>query len=253
MANPIDQVFKKEGLKLMTHVIAGYPDLETTETLVRVMAACGVDLIEVQIPFSDPLADGATIASANQVALDNHVTPELCFQFVQRLTQVVDVPVLFMTYANIPFTMGMENFVQRSRLSGISGFIVPDLPLEESLPFQQIVRQYRCHMIPVVSPGMQESRLRQVVQQVSGFIYTTLRVGITGVQQSIENRGIEFLQTLRRHTTLPIIAGFGISSVEMVRELQNQVDGVVIGSHIIQLLNAGGITAVETFLRECRR
>lgn len=253
MANPMDLIFKKAGQKIMTHVIAGYPNLETTETLVRLMASSGVDLVEIQIPFSDPMADGPAIATANQVALDNGTTPVDCFALVQRLSQVVDIPLLFMTYANIPFSMGLEHFVQRARISGISGFIIPDLPFDACPEYSHITRQYGCYAIPVVSPGMVEARLSEIVGQAAGFIYTTLRVGITGVQQRIEGRGLEFLHTLRSHTTLPIVAGFGISSVEMVKQLQNQVDGVVIGSHILHLLNTGGIEAVGEFLRECKK
>jgi tryptophan synthase alpha chain len=252
--NPIDRVFgndNSKALKLMTHVVAGYPDMETTEELIRVMAVSGVDLIEIQIPFSDPLADGPTILTANQAALDNGVTPGDCFGLVERLTHQVDVPLLFMTYANIPFTMGMEHFIERSRISGVSGLIIPDLPFDENPDYVQTALAHRCYPIPVVSPGTSAERLSHIVAVAEGFIYTTLRVGITGARKEIDERGLGFLETLRAETSLPIAAGFGISSPEMLRQLAGRADAAVIGSHVINLLNTHGIEGVKTFLDGC--
>ena len=150
------------NLKLMTHVVAGYPDMETTERLVEVMVANGADLVEIQVPFSDPLADGPTILAAGQAALDSGVTPGDCFRLVERLKKKVDVPLLMMTYGNIPYRMGMDVFVRRCCESGVSGLIVPDLPFDEGSFYVETAKKYGVYPIPVVSPGMQEDRLRGV-------------------------------------------------------------------------------------------
>lgn len=249
-ANAIDTLFSGTSeLRLMTHVVAGYPDLETTEELILTMAESGVDLIEIQIPFSDPLADGPTIATANRAALDQGVTPEDCFRLVKQLCTKVNIPLLFMTYANIAHRMGIETFVRRSREAGIDGLIIPDLPFDVSPDLLEASEKYDCHTIPVVSPGIRRERLKTILRRARGFIYTTLRIGVTGSRKSIDGKGLEFLETLRMFTHLPIAAGFGISSVQMVRQLENRVDAVVIGSHIINLYNRDGIPAVAGFIR----
>ncbi len=156
-----------------------------------------------------------------------------------------------MTYANIPFSMGFEKFVKRSCEAGISGLIVPDLPFDEDSPYLEIAVEHDCYPIPVVSPGMSRDRLSAIAGSARGFIYTTLRVGITGARKQIDNRGLSFLDTLKEYTSLPIAAGFGISSAEMVKQLENRADAAVIGSHIINLLNQQGIDAVGRFIHGC--
>lgn len=246
--NKIDNVFTDDRLKLMTHVVAGYPDMETTERLVIMMAQCGVHLVEIQIPFSDPLADGPTIATANQVALENGVTPDHCFQLAERLHHRVNIPLLFMTYANIPYHMGIETFIRRSCESGISGLIIPDLPFDQFPEYPGLANANQCYPIPVISPGTGPERLDNILIHAGGFIYTTLRVGITGARHQIEPQGLAFLDTLRRECSLPIAAGFGISSPQMVDQLKGKAHAAVIGSHIINLLNNHGIDAVANFL-----
>lgn len=254
MNNPINRVFStKNKIKIMTHVIAGYPDLDTSEQLVHVMAKNGADLIEIQIPFSDPLADGPTIMTANQKALDNGITPEDCFRLVKKLNESVSVPLLFMTYINIPYQIGIEPFIQRSAESGISGLIIPDIPFDErNENYIQITRKYGLHPIQVVSPGVELERLKQITKIASGFIYTTLKVGITGARKQIEKNGLSFINTIKRVTHLPVAAGFGISTSQQVKQLQGIADVVVIGSHMINLFNNHGIKKVGEFLIECK-
>ncbi len=253
MANLIDRVFTgQQRLRLMTHVVAGYPDLEMSERLVVEMARSGVDLVEIQIPFTDPLADGPTIVKANQAALDNGVMPDDCFRLARRLRERVDIPLLFMTYANIPFSIGWEEFIRRSVDAGISGLIVPDLPFDEGVEFSRLCREYDCYLIPVVSPGMSDARLAGVLESVRGFVYATLRVGITGARKEIDDAGLNFLQRLKQFTTLPIAAGFGISSAGMLSPLEGRIEAAVIGSHVLNLLNTRGLEAVSQFIRSCK-
>lgn len=258
--HPIDRVFsfnpgERGGVKLMTHVVAGYPDLETNERLIKVMAESGADMIEVQIPFSDPLADGATIATANQAALEKGITPGDCFGLVERLRKQVDIPLLIMTYANIPFRVGIETFARQCSVAGVSGIIIPDWPFAEALDMIDMMEAVGLYVIPVVSPGMSEERLTKVCGGARGFIYATLRVGITGARGQLEEKGLNFLRALREYSSLPIAAGFGISSVDMVRQIEALavVDAVVIGSRIIDLVEREGIEAVGQWLGKLKK
>ena len=185
MNNLIDEVFSTDNkIKIMTHVVAGYPDLEASKSLIKLMAESGADLVEVQIPFSDPLADGPTIMAANQKALDNGVTPDDCFEMAAEIKEAVSIPILLMTYVNIPFQMGMENFVESSAESGISGLIIPDIPFDEdNNEYITSAVKYGIYPVQVVSPDVSIKRLERIVKVSGGFIYTTLKVGITGARR----------------------------------------------------------------------
>jgi len=254
MFNAIDEVFaQKNGIKLMTHVVAGYPDLETSKALVRLMNACGVDMVEVQIPFSDPMADGATIMRANQTALDAGVDPKSCFDMVHSLASDTRIPLLLMTYFNIPFVMGIDRFITESRKAGVSGLIVPDVPVDEvDNGFYEEARKNSIHAIRVISPGIQKERAIRVLRGAGGFVYVTLKTGTTGSRKVIGEGGLNSLAATRSYTELPVAAGFGISSPEHIRLLRGKADLAVIGSRIIELLDESGINGVRKFLEQCR-
>jgi len=254
MVNKIDTVFaRKNGLKLMTHVVAGYPSINENIELIHAMAENGADLVEIQIPFSDPLADGPTIMRATQNALNNGITPDDCFKLAEQLNNIVNIPLLIMSYINIPFNMGIESFVTHCAGAGISGLIVPDIPYDEQDDdYFQIVREKGIHPIQVVSPDVQLDRLKKVVDVSSGFIYSTLKVGITGARQQVQNSGLLFLETIQKYTKLPIAAGFGISSPEHVKQLAGKADAAVVGSYIINLFEQQGLKAVSEFIKQCK-
>jgi len=254
MENRIDTALEgATGIQLMTHVVAGYPSLEVNEELIRLMARCGVKLIEIQIPFTDPLADGPTIMRANQAALDAGVTPDHCFDLCARLSRELDVAFMFMTYANIPFAMGLGNFLDRAAASGASGLILPDLPWDEADgDYAEEARRHGLHPVMVISPDTPEARLQSILKRASGLLYTTLKVGITGAGATMDQAGVDYVRNLKAKAGLPIAAGFGISSPEHVRMLSGLADAAVIGSHIINLLDAEGMGAVAEFLRACR-
>jgi tryptophan synthase alpha chain len=249
----IDQVFETpKTIRLMTHVVAGYPDLTATADLIRLMADTGVDLVEIQIPFSDPLADGPTIMRASQHALDNGITTDDCFKLAQDMAAQVDIPLLFMTYGNIPFAMGMEQFMRRSADAGIQGLIIPDLPFdEETDDHMNLARKAGLKVIQVTSPSTGTERLEKVCSIAQGFIYSTLKVGITGAGTDINDQGIAFLNRIRSLTHLPIAAGFGISSPDHVGKLIGKTDMAVIGSHVINLYEKEGMQGVAKFLKAC--
>ncbi|MFW6159732.1 MAG: tryptophan synthase subunit alpha [Acidobacteriota bacterium] len=254
MDNPIDRVFSEiKGLKLMTHIVAGYPDLESSFEIALAMAEAGVDLIEIQIPFSDPLADGPTIMEANRIALENGITPSQCFKLAERLNKKINIPLLFMTYANIPFRMGLEKFVRRSRSCGLSGLIIPDLTFDERVEgYFEHARSIGIYPINVISPDIGEKRLEEILEISKGFIYLTLRVGITGEVNKIREEGVSFIKKVRGKSKLPVASGFGISSASQVRQLEGLAEAAVVGSHIIKLYNKSGITGVKKFIKECK-
>lgn len=254
MENNIDKALKgATGIQLMTHVVAGYPNLDVNADLIRLMAKRGVRLMEIQIPFTDPLADGPTIMRANQAALDAGITPRHCFELCAALAkELPDVGFMFMTYANIPFAMGLERFLNQAQASGASGLILPDLSWDESDgDYAEVARQRGLHPIMVISPDTEGPRLDSVLQRASGLVYTTLKVGITGAGTSLDQSGIDYVRNLKKKAGLPIAAGFGISSPEHVHMLDGLADVAVIGSHIINLLDAKGMTAVDEFLDAC--
>ncbi len=250
MKNKINKAFeKKRKMKLMTHVVAGYPTLKKSEEIIRCMAQNGVDMIEIQIPFSDPLADGPTIMKANQVALENGITPMDCFELVDRITDSIEIPVLFMTYANIPFRMGMQEFIINSSQAGASGLIIPDLPYDEDIgDYYKIAKKNDVHAIYVISPDISETRLKNICDDAEGFIYTTLKKGITGAGNQIQKKGLDFINFVKAHSSIPIAAGFGISTTQHLEMLHDIADMAVIGSHVINLYNENGISGVDSFL-----
>ncbi len=252
MNNKINQAFEKQRkMKLMTHVVAGYPTLKKSEEIILCMAQNGVDMIEIQIPFSDPLADGPTIMKANQIALENKITPDDCFELVNRIKERVDIPILFMTYANIPFRMGMQEFIVRSYQAGVSGLIIPDIPFDEDIgDYYKVAKENDIHAIYVISPDISESRLKSICNDAEGFIYTTLKTGITGAGNQIEKKGLDFINFVQLKSSIPIAAGFGISSTEHLDMLRGKADMAIIGSHMINLYNSDGINGIASFLKK---
>lgn len=254
MPTTIEEVFADRGpLRLMTHVVCGYPDFAACRDLMLAMAAAGVDMIEMQIPFSDPLADGPVIMAANQAALDAGVTPAACIEFAARMRREVSLPLLFMTYGNVPLQFGLDRFCRESAAAGISGLIVPDLPVGSDEGLRREAQAQGLRVIELLSPGMSDERLRLVTKAAQGFLYLTLRVGITGVKGEIDDRGLAMIERVRQTSTLPLAAGFGLKAVEHLRLLAGKADMAVIGSHLLNLFNDNGVAAVGRFCRDSRQ
>ena len=255
MRNDIEAAFsRRQKPLLMTHVVAGYPDLDRSRETVGVMVENGAGLVEIQIPFTDPLADGPTITAATRDTLKNGVRPKDCLAMVRQLKKRISTPILVMTYGNISYRMGLERFAAACAEAGAAGAIIPDLAFDEvaeDLP--GLFRRRGLAWIPVLSPGMGKERIRRVLNAASGFAYITLRVGITGAKSRLARTGVEFIDIVRGVTNLPLAAGFGVSRPEHVRLLRNKVDAVVIGSRLLHLYNIGGLKGVASFLRLCRR
>lgn len=239
-------------LGLITHVVAGYPNEKTTLDLVPAMEDAGASRVEIQIPFSDPLADGAVIMGACAAALERGMTVEKTFRICEELAGRVKLPLYLMTYANIPHVWGAGRFSQRAAEAGLRGVIVPDLPFDEGgQDFFEECRRQKLSRIQVVSPGMSAPRLAGALSWGEDFIYSTLKVGITGTGGELDPRGVAFLETLRENTGLPLAAGFGLSSPEQMEVLRGKADYAVVGSRTIEILKDEGVPGAAQFVSSC--
>lgn len=241
--NLIDKQLRKIELEkrsgLMTHVVVGYPSLPATESLIKIMEHAGADFIELQIPFSDPLADGPAIMKACEKALRNGVKVKDAFELANRLSKQVEIPLLFMAYYNTVFKYGTEKFCQDAKESGISGLIIPDISIEEEHQehFIKYCRRAGLKNIRVVSPVSTAERLKKNARVASGFVYCTARQGVTGAREKLDYRVVSFLKRVRKNFTIPIAVGFGISRQEHIKQLSPYADIAVVGSAIIDIIN----------------
>ncbi len=239
-------------IALMTHIVIGYPDLETSYETVRTMVAAGVELIEMQIPFSEPIADGPVILHANQEALATGITVDECFAFARRVTEEFDIPFLFMSYYNILFRRGVEKFVADMAAAGVQGAIVPDLPPEESDAMLAAMRAHRVDPIFIYTPQTQHARLRYINEYAAGFIYCVARKGVTGLATDFAAELETYLAACRDSTKLPLALGFGVRTPEDVAYLRGKVDVAIVGTEAIRVLQSGGVEAVGEFMRALR-
>ena len=243
---------EEKGILMMAHVVVGYPDLEKSFELVKAIVSAGVDLMELQIPFSEPIADGPVILKANQSALAEGVKVDDCFEFARRVTRAFDIPFLFMTYYNIVFKRGEERFFAEAKEAGIRGTIVPDVPPEEGESYNAAALAHGIDPIFILSPTTTPNRLAYLTGFGRGFFYCVARKGITGAKTTFSTELGEFLARCRSVTQLPLALGFGVSRREDVDFLKGKVEIAVVGSQALRILNADGIEAVEDFFRGLR-
>ena len=250
----IASVFKKPSHKaLIAYVTVGYPSVEATLKIVPRLISSGCDIIELGIPFSDPMADGATIQKASFEALKNRVSPRLCLEVAGKLRQTVDTPLLFMTYFNPIFSFGLEEFCRQSKGSGIDGLIIPDLPPEEGSELEAITEKQGLDLVYLLAPTSTEPRIKRVAEKSRGFIYLVSVTGVTGARERIPASLGSFVKQVRRFARQPLCVGFGISSPEQAAEVAASADGVIVGSRIIQLMEADNSMArVGRFISRLR-
>lgn len=243
---------KTKDILLMTHIVLGYPSLDVNREVIRQMVDQGVDCIEMQIPFSEPMADGPVILKANQDSLAAGTKVEKCFQFAAEMTQTHDIPFLFMTYYNIIFKYGEEAFLKRAAESGIQGFIIPDLPPEMGASFLTLADKYKLAPILIYTPTSTDERMKDLTVHARGFIYCVARRGVTGKKSEFDQDFDGYLARCRAATDLPLAVGFGIQSKEDIAALIGKADMAVIGSHTIKLVEANGAEAVGPFIAGLR-
>ncbi len=236
----------------MTHIVLGYPSFEEAFEIVASMAEAGVDLIELQIPFSEPIADGPVILHANQKALESGADLAKCLDFAQRAAARYDIPFLFMSYYNILLKYGLGEFASVMAQSGIRGAIVPDLPPEEAKEYLEAMSAQELAAIFIFSPNTPETRMKSIAACAKGFIYCVARKGVTGSQTDFSEALDAYLARCRKATELPLALGFGVKNRQDVDFLTGRVDIAVIGTETIRTVEAKGVAAVGSFIRSLR-
>jgi tryptophan synthase alpha chain len=233
----IAAAFSPPGHKaLIAYITVGFPTIEATLKVVPLLADSGADIIELGIPFSDPLADGVTIQKSSFHALNNGVTPQLCLELAGKLSNKVNIPLVFMTYYNPVFSYGLERFCIASARSGISGLIIPDLPPEEGSELEAISQRQGLDLIYLLSPTSTDERIKLAAKRSRGFIYLVSVTGVTGVRDQISANLAAFVARVKRVATQPLCVGFGISTPEQAGQVARIADGVIVGSRIVQLM-----------------
>lgn len=233
------QDIKSMGKKgLISYITAGDPDLDTTYRLVLEMEKAGVDIVELGIPYSDPLADGPVIQRASQRALKSGADIDTIFQLVERLREETEIPLVFLVYFNCVFKYGFKRFLDKCQEKGVDGLIIPDLPLEERRELKEMMKGYNIDLIPLVAPTSQE-RIKAIVEDSEGFVYCISSMGVTGKRDNFETDLNKFLNEVRKYTDLPLALGFGISTPEMVKKLKALCDALIVGSGIIEEIERG--------------
>lgn len=237
--NKIDALFqqKKESI-LNVYFTAGYPNLEDTVPILKALQEGGADLVEIGLPYSDPVADGPTIQASNQKALDSGMSMKLLFEQLKEVRREVHVPLVMMGYFNPVLQFGVEKFCQKCAEIGIDGLILPDLPMYEYRQFYQpIFQQYGLHNIFLISPQTSEQRIREIDENSSGFIYMVSSASITGAKKDITDEQISYFKRVQNMKLRnPRLIGFGISNRETFQLASHYADGAIIGSAFINLL-----------------
>lgn len=228
---------KSESSKaLISYITCGDPDLETTIDLVLTMEKAGADIIELGIPYSDPLADGPVIQRASQRALNSSANIDSIFEMIIKLRKETSIPIAFLLYYNSIFRYGIERFL--NQFNGlIDGLIIPDLPLEERKELQEIMNNYPMDLIPLVAPTS-KNRIKEITKDANGFIYCISSFGVTGKRASFNVDLGKFIDEIKKHTDTPLAIGFGISDEKAIQNLKGFADGLIVGSAIIEKIEA---------------
>ena len=236
----IRQRLESQPLLLMTHVIVGYPSLEDNWRMLEIMAEVGVDLVELQMPFSEPVADGPTFVRANQEALARGMTVDGYFSFMSRSVQTFGIATLMMGYYNTVFRLGHEIFCARLREAGGVGYILPDLPWEEYGDLGSLSEGAGLSPIQLMTPTNSDGRLAEIGRQARGFVYAVARKGVTGRKTQLAQDVYGFVSRCRRATELPLALGFGLQRGEELRALQGKVEVAIVGSALLNAWEEGG-------------
>ncbi|MFA5771957.1 MAG: tryptophan synthase subunit alpha [Thermoplasmata archaeon] len=257
--NRIDAVFQKLGKKrkgaLVTYIMAGDPTLQATYKYVLAMEEAGADIIELGIPFSDPVADGPTIQRAGVRALKSKTTPTGIFNLVRKIRKHSEVPIVFMTYYNIVHNIGEKEFVKKMKSAGADGLIVPDMPVEESSTLSRICKEYDISLILLVSPASDNKRVAKIVEKTTGFLYVVSTFGVTGERKSISGHTAKLVMRIKPLTRgVPLGVGFGISTPEHVSHvIKSGANGAVVGSAIVKMIeNNKNINDIKRFVKELK-
>ena len=229
---------KKREKALITYITAGDPDLAVTGKLVQTLVESGADMIELGVPFSDPMADGPTIQAASQRALKNEFSLKSILELVEKVRRYSQIPIILFGYYNPFYQFGLKNLCEAAKAAGVDGFLTVDLPPEEAAEFRDESSRCGLDMIFLLAPTSTENRMKLVASNGSGFIYYVSVTGVTGARDSLAKEMKKYILDIRKHTKLPVGIGFGISKPEHVREVSAYSDAVIVGSAIIKQIEA---------------
>ena len=243
-----------DGKAFIPFITCGDPSLDVTEQLVYKMEKVGADLIELGIPFSDPTAEGPVIQEANIRALSGGVTTDKIFDMVEKIRKNTQVPMVFMTYANVVFSYGTERFAKKAKEVGMDGLILPDVPFEEKEEFAGVFAEYGLDLISLIAPTSHE-RVAMIAKEAEGFVYCVSSLGVTGVRSEITTDIGAMVELVKKQKEIPCAVGFGISGPEQAKKMAAQSDGVIVGSAIVKLCEKYGkdcVPHVAAFVKEMK-
>jgi tryptophan synthase alpha chain len=254
ITDTFDRLKRNGRTGLVTYITAGDPSLARTEDILFALERAGADLIELGVPFSDPLADGPVIQRATERALARATTLDGVLTLVERVRGALTVPIVIFTYANPLVRMGLPEFARRGKAAGVDGVLVLDLPMEEAEECRGLLESHDLDTIFLLSPTTTQERIRQAARLGRGFLYGISRLGVTGARAVVAAGAIELGDRIRRETSLPIALGFGVSHPDHVREIGRVADAAVVGSALVQVIADAGdseglVPAVEGYVR----
>lgn len=251
----IESVFKRaEHKALIPYVTVGYPNIEATLKVVPLLVKNGADIIEMGIPFSDPLADGVTIQRASFQALQNGITTATCLDVAEKLRNKVKVPLVFMSYFNPLFRYGLDKFCRDCAQVGIDGLIIPDLPPEEGTALEKTAHKNGIDIIYLLAPTSTKERIQLVAEHSHGYIYMVSVTGVTGARRQLPKNLSQFITRVRKVTDKPLCVGFGIATPEQAKQVAQIADGVIVGSRLIQLMEQDPtLKQVEALIKQMKK
>jgi tryptophan synthase alpha chain len=252
--NRIDQTFQKKQKLLSIYFSAGHPELEDTLPILRALQDSGVDMVEIGLPFSDPLADGPTIQESSSRALRNGMTTEKLFDQLQNIRQSIHIPLVLMGYFNPMMQYGIERFCKKCQSIGIDGLIIPDLPVDlYHQEYKTLFEQYNLYNMFLITPQTSEERIRYIDNVSSGFIYMVSSASVTGAQSAFGNTQEDYFRRIAQmKLKTPQVVGFGISNAETYQTATRFSRGAIIGSAFIQFLEKKGVAAIPDFIKSIR-
>ena len=232
--NKLTNIFKEKKDVNIGYIVGGFPDTDYTKKFLLNLAKSPIDILEIGIPYSDPIADGKIISEASFEAAQNNITPDTVFDLLISEKENIQTPLVFLIYYNLIFAYGIDEFIKKCVEAGITGLIIPDLPYEEAQELTKKLNENNIAFIPLVSVTS-KNRIPKLVSQGSGFIYAIASLGVTGTKQVPLDRLTDFIHEIKKYTELPVAVGFGIKNKEDIKKLRNFSDGLIVGTSIVNL------------------
>lgn len=254
--NKFLELESKNQKALIAYVVAGYPNEKGTLSAVRGLIKGGADIIEIGLPFSDPLADGPVIQNATYFALKNGMNTTKFFEIVKKIRKETDLPLVLMTYTNLLYRYGYGKFIAIAKKAGIDGFILPDMPVEEARQYLNAIHKYKADSIFLVSPNTSKERIKKIIHASSGFLYLVSVFGTTGVQQKIKKYTIDAIKNTKKivNEKIPLAVGFGVSNPKQARNfVMNGADAIIVGSAFLRLMEGLKTEKIESQIERFTR